>query len=152
MTSRRSIAALFAAAAVAAGAAGVAVGALQPVREVQGQPEAAPGADRPLQPPAASSDASADMPAPSAEVPVAVADSDPAGQQSVSAPEAVSAAGGETPVVDTADNGSAAETVTAVDAAGAPESGEAPGTAADAEAADTIEGVGQEPAGAETDE
>lgn len=141
MTSRRSIAALFAAAAVAAGAAGVAVGALQPVKEVQGQPEAAPGADRPLQLPAASSDPSAGKPVRTPEEPVVVANSEPAEQLLVSAPEAVSAAGGETPVAGTADNDSTAEPVTAVEAASAPEPAEAPATTADAEAADTIGGV-----------
>lgn len=150
MTSRRSIAALFAAAAVA-GAAGVAVDALQPVKEVQGQPEAAPGADRPLQLPAASSDTSAGKPTWAPAEPVSVANSQPAEQQLVSAPEAVSTAGGETPVADPADNYSDAEPVTAVEAASAPEPAEAPATTADAEAADTIEGVGQEPAGPGTD-
>ena len=75
------------------------------------------------------------------EEPVVVANSEPAEQLLVSAPEAVSAAGGETPVAGTADNDSTAEPVTAVEAASAPEPAEAPATTADAEAADTIGGV-----------
>lgn len=151
MPSRRSIAAVFAGTAVLVGAAGAAVGALHPVREVHGQPEAARGAGRLGQAPAAPSvPASAGTPA-AAELPAAVALAEPA--RPLTGPEAAPAADSETAAADTPDAGSAAESAESVDAASSPQAPEAAETATSAETSTLAGAAGQEPGTtAETDE